>query len=85
MIIVHMRLINSMLFAIKKNKFPLYNKCAADMAPIFYSFGGQNYSRFLTWFDMFLTNIEITHPGAKNLLEKGILSIISYNYHKLIA
>ena len=45
------------------------------MTPIFYSFGGQNYSRFLTWFDMFLTNIEITHPGAKNLLEKGAISV----------
>ena len=31
--------------------------------------------RYLTWFDVFLTNIELTHPGSTNLLTKGAIGI----------
>lgn len=31
--------------------------------------------RYLTWFDSFLTNIELTHPGAKPLLEQGAIAV----------
>lgn len=44
-------------------------------ADLFFSFGGTNYSRYLTWFYLFLTNIEFTHPGATWLLEEGAISV----------
>ena len=31
--------------------------------------------RYLTWFDVFLTNIDITHPGARQLLEDGAIAV----------
>ena len=34
-----------------------------------------NYARFLTWFDVYLRNIEKTHPGAYRLLESGVISV----------
>ena len=40
-----------------------------DMAPLFFSFGGQNYSRYLSWIDAFLSNIEASHRGSRKLLE----------------
>ena len=64
-----------MIDAVKTNNVPLYHKCSRDMAEMFYVYGGKNYSRFLTWFDGFLTNIEFTHPGATKLLESGAIAV----------
>jgi hypothetical protein len=36
---------------------------------LFFSFGGQNYARYLTFFSVFLAKIEISHPGATYLLK----------------
>ena len=52
------------------------HKCMADIADLFFSFGGINYARYLTWFNVFLTNIDDTHPGARQLLEKGAISVV---------
>ena len=46
-----------------------------DIADLFFVFGGINYSRYLTWFDVFLTTIKVSHPGATQLLEKGAISV----------
>ena len=45
------------------------------MADLFFSFDGQNYARYLTFFSVFLTNIEETHPGATDLLKMGANSV----------
>ena len=45
------------------------------MPDLFFSFGGQNYGRYLTYFSVFLANIELSHPGAKELLERGAFSV----------
>ena len=45
------------------------------MADLFFSFDGQNYARYLTFFSVFLTNIEETHPGATDLLKMGAISV----------
>ena len=29
--------------------------------------------RYLTWFEVFLTNLELTHPGAMSLIDSGVL------------
>ena len=31
--------------------------------------------RYLTWFEVHLTNLERTHPGAKELLAKGAIAV----------
>jgi hypothetical protein len=40
------------------------------MYDLFFSFGGQNYARYLTFFSVFLANIEISHPDATDLLKR---------------
>ncbi len=45
------------------------------MADLFFSFDGHNYSRYLTFFSVFLANVEETHPGASELLKAGAISI----------
>jgi hypothetical protein len=71
----HARRIFLLLYAVKVNDLQIFHKCMADMADLFFCFGGINYSRYLTWFDLFLTNIESTHPGATQLLERGAISV----------
>ena len=45
------------------------------MADLFFAFDGPNYCRCLVWVDIFLTNIDETHPCAKELLQKGVISV----------
>ena len=45
------------------------------MVDLFYSFDGHNYSRYLTFFALFLANIDETHPGASELLKAGAISV----------
>ena len=45
------------------------------MADIFFSYDGHNYAMYLTFFSVFLTHIEETHPGATDLLKMGAISV----------
>ena len=45
------------------------------MADLFFSFDGQNYARYLTYFSVFLRNIEEAYPGATDLLKKDVISV----------
>ncbi|GFR63838.1 hypothetical protein ElyMa_000165100 [Elysia marginata] len=65
----------ALLYAVKINSVPVYHTALSDMAPLFFSFGGMNYSRYLTSFDVFLLNIDRTHPGAMELPKKGAISV----------
>ena len=71
----HARRVFMLIYAVKRNIFPLYHNCMAEMAELFFCFGGHNYARYLTWYDIFLRNIEISHPGASRLLESGAISV----------
>ena len=31
--------------------------------------------RYLTWFEAFLTNVELSHPGSTNLLTNGAIAV----------
>jgi hypothetical protein len=44
--------------AAKTSNFLLYARCLFLMYDLFFSFGGQNYARYLTFFSVFLANIE---------------------------
>ena len=71
----HIWLVLSLLMSVKTNDFFLYGACLSKMADLFHSFDGQNYARYLTFFSVFLANIEETHPGATELLKLGAISV----------
>ena len=41
----------------------------------FFAFRGQNYARYLTFFSVFLANIDYSHPGASELIQSGAFSV----------
>ncbi|KAL8594141.1 hypothetical protein ACOMHN_047881 [Nucella lapillus] len=67
----HIWLVLSLLQAVKTNNFELYAQTQLSMADLFFSFGGHNYARYLTFFSIFLANLETSHPGATDLLRQG--------------
>ncbi|KAJ8346640.1 hypothetical protein SKAU_G00280410 [Synaphobranchus kaupii] len=65
-----------LLFTVKTNNVPLFHKCNSEMADLFFfAYDGQNYARYLAWFDVFLTNLELSHPGGWDLLSKGAIAV----------
>ena len=71
----HFDLVFLMIYAVKTNNYELYIDCNGAMASLFFAFNGQNYSKYLTWFEAFLRNIDTSHPGAETLLKKGAISV----------
>ena len=71
----HVWLTLSLLQAVKTNNFTVYAQCISIMPELFFSFGGQNYARYLTYFSLFIANIEESHPGALDLLRRGAISV----------
>ena len=71
----HIWLVLALVQAVKTNDFLLYCHCLFQMSDIFFSFNGQNYARYLTFFSVMLANIEHSHPGARELLEHGAISV----------
>ena len=71
----HVRTLQTLIHAVKHSDFVLYAQCMFEMSGIFFSFNGHNYARYLTYFAMFLCNIESSHPGATLLLKNGAISV----------
>ena len=63
--------IELLYLAVKRNEFTVYRYCLHKLAATFFSFNGHNYARYLTYFSVFLMNIENSHPGAQEILERG--------------
>ena len=61
-------LVLSIIRAVKTNDFNPYAECPHLMADIFFSFDGQNYARYLTYFSVYVANPYETHSGAWELL-----------------
>ena len=66
----HIWMVMKLIQSVKINDFRTYSQCYYDMLDLFFSFEGQNYARYLTFFSVFFANIEQSHPGATKLLEK---------------
>ena len=49
----HIWLVLSLIRVVKTNDFNFYAECLHLMADIFFSFDGQNYTRYLTYFSVF--------------------------------
>ena len=71
----HVLLVLSLMRSVKENDFELYAYCLMQMPDLFFSFGGQNYSRYLTFFSVFIANLDFTHPGAVEELKHGVISV----------
>ena len=72
----HFRMILMLIFAVKTNNQKVFHHCNGEMADLFFAYDGQNYSHYLTWFEAFVTNLELTHPGAIELMNNGVLGCI---------
>ena len=71
----HVQIVLNLMKAVKSNDFFLYAQCLHEMPDLFFSFGGQNYARYLTVFSIFIANTEQSHPGALELLQNGAISV----------
>ena len=67
----------NLLRAIKTNNFNLYEDCLSSMSRLFFRFGGHNYARYLTFFSVYISNLELTHPDAVEQIKFGVLSVAS--------
>ena len=61
--------------SVKMSNLSLFHKCNSDMGNLYFDLDGSNYSIYLLLLDIFLTNIDNTHQGAKELLRKGGISV----------
>ena len=71
----HVWLMLSLLHAVKCNNYLEYAFCISLLPDLFFAFGGQNYARYLTYFSMYLANIDHSHPGALDLIKTGVFSV----------
>ena len=71
----HIFLVLSLINAVKNNDYLLYPHSIDAMIPLFFSYGGHNHARYFTYFSLFLANVELSHPGATVLLERGAISV----------
>ena len=70
----HVWSVLELLQAVKCNNLLMYAQCLFMVDP-FFSFDGHNYSCYLTFFAVFLANIDDNHPGASELLKAGAISV----------
>ena len=67
--------------AIKENDFNLRLLCWADSLPLCFAFNKHNYARYGAYYVHSLQTLDVTHPGAKQLIEKQGISV-QRSHHK---
>ncbi len=71
--LVHLYLLFSR--AVRTNDLDLYIHCLGEMCPVFFMTNRPNYSRYGLRFYMNLLNVDNTHPGVRECLAAGALSV----------
>ena len=71
----HVELILSLNCAVKTNNFALYGHSLRAMPSLFFTYGGQNYARYITYFGVSIANLDISHPGAIDLIKLWVFSV----------
>lgn len=61
--------------ACKTNDIELFIYALAEMIPLFFATNRPNYSRWMVRYVLNLLNVDTTHPGIKEVLANGALSI----------
>ena len=67
-------------YAIQTNNFEERTYCWRKMLPIFFFFDKTHYARYGTYYTKQLENLQITHPGAKEELQKFGISVCRNTY-----
>ena len=65
----------SFIMAVKSKNIQLYKHCLFKMCDLFFAYDGQNYARYLTFFAVFMENIEKNHLNTEALLKRGAISV----------
>ena len=61
--------------ACRTNDLELFVYTLSQMLPIFFAANRPNYSRWMVRYYLNLLNVDNTHPGVRQMLEQGALSI----------
>ena len=62
-----------LIYAVKSHNRKLFHYCKGKMAILFFAYDEHSYSRYLTWYEAFVTNFELTHPGAMEFFDNSAL------------
>lgn len=68
-------LVLTYLRATKENNLDLHMACLEYMCPFYFAMDHHNYARYLSVYYITLLNLDVTHPGATDLLRNGGLSV----------
>ena len=68
-------LILNLIKATKMNDFQLHLASLYSLCPILFAYDHTNYARFLPVYLMTMMNLNVTHPGAENLLRDNGFSV----------
>ena len=71
----HVSLVLSLTRSVKLNDFHLYAHTLQCMPDLFFTYGGQNYARYLTFYSVFVANMEFSHPGSMDQMKAGVISV----------
>ena len=67
------KLILILIYPVKIHKRKLFHYCNGEMAILLFAYDVHKHSCYLTWFEAFVTNLELTHPGAMDFTDNGAL------------
>ena len=71
----HIWLVLSLITTVECDGFELYIYYLFKMCDLFFAFDGENYARYLTFFAVFMANVEENLPNAEALLRRAAISV----------
>ena len=71
----HVNLCLTLIKAVKTNNFYLHLYCLIQMCDLSFAYNGQNYAKYLTFFSVYMLNVDENHPGAEELLKRGAFTV----------
>lgn len=75
MYIDYINLYHNLERAIRTNDIDLYIYTLTEVIDLFFATNHVNYSRWLTKFQLDIMNVEDSHPGLREILEKGAFTV----------
>ena len=60
-------------YAVKTHNRKLFHFCNEEMAALSFACDGHNYSRYFTWFEAFVTYLDLKHSDTMEFIDKGAL------------
>ena len=61
--------------SVRTNDVGLFTYVLERMCPIFFATNRHNYAKWMTRYNLNLLNMDVTHPGVWDILQKGALSV----------